>query len=195
MKKIFREKITIRNSHFHFTRSGEGPVVMFLHGAGAAGPDPFEPMLDKLNPDFQVIVPEHPGYGYSDKPDWIKSISDVAYFYMDFIEHLGLSNIHMMGNSMGGWISCEIAIRNTQRLKSLTLIGSVGINVDGVPPPVYLFDKTPEETMRLALTDEKIIEDLLSRQPSAEQTKLNARNLASAEQYVSTPYTASTCRH
>jgi len=188
MPDISREQINIRDLNLHFTQTGEGPVVLFLHGAGAAGPNPFEPMLERLNSDFQVIVPEHPGYGYSDRPDWIKSISDVAYFYLDFLEQMDLSDIHLMGNSMGGWIACEIAIRNTRRLKSLTLIGSVGINIEGISPPVYLFDKTPEETMRLALTDEKIISELLSRQPNAEQIKINERNLETAAQYVSIPY-------
>tara|TARA_B100000315_G_scaffold259672_1_gene316598 strand:- start:336 stop:1118 length:783 start_codon:yes stop_codon:yes gene_type:complete len=188
MPDILKEQISIRNQNLHFTQTGEGPVVLFLHGAGAAGSNPFEPMLERLNSSFHVIVPEHPGYGYSDKPDWIKSIPDVAYFYLDFLEQMDLSDIHLIGNSMGGWIACEIAIRNTQRLQSLTLIGSVGINIEGVSPPMYLFDKTPEEIMRLALTDEKIIEELLSIQPSEEQEKINARNMETAAQYVSTPY-------
>ncbi len=190
MPEIHRETISIQDQNFHFTRTGAGPVVLFLHGAGAAGPNRFDPMLERLNVDFDVIVPAHPGYGYSDRPDWIKSISDVAYFYMDFLEILDLTEIHLMGNSMGGWIASEMAVRTTQRLQSLTLVGSVGINVEGAPPPVYLFDKTPEETMRLALTDEKIIEELLSRTLSQEQIKINERNLATAEQYVSTPYSA-----
>lgn len=190
MPIITKEQVNIRGLNLHFTRTGKGPVVLFLHGAGAAGPNPFDPMLERLNSDFEVFVPEHPGYGKSDRPDWIKNISDVADFYLDFLEHLNLSEIHLMGNSMGGWIACEIAVRNTQQIRSLTLIGSVGINVEGVAPPVYLFDKTPEETMRLALTDEKIISELLSRQLSEEQIKINAQNLETAALYVSTPYSA-----
>ena len=40
--------------------------------------------------------------------------------------------MHLVGNSLGGWIAAEIAVRSTQRLASLTLAGSAGLYVPGV---------------------------------------------------------------
>jgi pimeloyl-ACP methyl ester carboxylesterase len=40
---------------------------------------------------FDVIAPDHPGFGGSEAPPWIDDISDLAYCYLDAIEALGLS--------------------------------------------------------------------------------------------------------
>ena len=63
-----------------------------------------------------MIVPQHPGFGDSDTPDWLDTIHDLAYFYLDFIEQLDLDRVHLVGVSLGGWIAAEIAVRDTYRL-------------------------------------------------------------------------------
>ena len=63
---------------------------------------------------FDVIVPEHPGFGDSDTPDWLDTIHDLAYFYLDFLEQLDLDRVHLVGISLGGWIAAELAVRDTQ---------------------------------------------------------------------------------
>ena len=60
---------------------------------------------------FDVIVPEHPGFGESDTPEWLDTVGDLAYFYLDVIEALGL-DVHLCGASLGGWIAAEIAVRD-----------------------------------------------------------------------------------
>ena len=80
-----------------------------------------------------VFAPEHPGFGVSDDPAWLDRTSDLAYFYIDLIDALKLDRLHLMGTSLGGWIAAELAIRNTARLASLTLVCAVGIVADGVP--------------------------------------------------------------
>src|SRR5437588_306101 len=82
---------------------------------------------------FEVIVPEHPGFGGSDTPDWLDTVGDLAYFYLDVIDALKLSCIHLVGTSLGGWIAAEIAVRSCASLETLTLSAAVGINVKGVP--------------------------------------------------------------
>ncbi len=63
-----------------------------------------------------VIVPEHPGFGASDTPDWLDTIPDLANFYLDFLDQLDLKSVDLVGFSLGGWIAAELAVRNTQRL-------------------------------------------------------------------------------
>src|SRR5215471_13251975 len=102
-----------------------------------------------------VIVPDHPGFGASEAPTWIDEVSDVAYCYLDAIEALGLSGVHVVGQSLGGWIALEMAVRSTERLRSLTLISAAGIHVKGVPKTdIFMID--PEEQARLAYVDPKI---------------------------------------
>ncbi len=102
---------------------------MYLHGAG--GTSAWLPAFDALSDKLDVIAPDHPTFGLSDEPDWLDDIHDMAYFYLDFIETLGLDGIHLVGQSLGGWIALEMAVRSTRRLASLTLVGSAGYFMSG----------------------------------------------------------------
>ena len=54
-------------------------------------------------------------------------MTDMAHFYLQFMEELGLEQVHLMGTSMGGWIAAEIAAMCPHRLKSLVLVDAAGI--------------------------------------------------------------------
>lgn len=122
---------TLRGTRIRLLRGGSGPPLIFLHGA--SGHVGWLPFLDRLSQRFDVIAPEHPGFGSSDDPVWLDRPSDLAYFYLDLIETLKLDRVHLMGTSLGGWIAAELAVRNTSRLASLTLVCAVGIAPDGAP--------------------------------------------------------------
>src|SRR6516165_5964521 len=68
-------------------RAGRGPTVLFLHGAG--GVPQWLSFFDALAERYEVLVPEHPGFGGSDDPPWIHSILDLAMFYLDLVEEAG----------------------------------------------------------------------------------------------------------
>jgi pimeloyl-ACP methyl ester carboxylesterase len=127
------EMITINGAQIRLLRGGRAgaPPLVFLHGAG--GHTGWMKFLDELAEDFAVFAPEHPGFGRSDDPPWLDDIGDLAYFYLDLIETLGLDRVHLMGTSLGGWIAAELAVRNQTRLASLTLVGAVGITANGKP--------------------------------------------------------------
>ena len=84
-------------------RGGQGTPLLYLHGAnGVAGIQPF--ML-KLAERFDVWIPEHPGFGQSDEPEWLENIHDLAYFYLDFMREHQLTGAHVLGSSLGGWLA------------------------------------------------------------------------------------------
>ncbi|MEO8523416.1 MAG: alpha/beta hydrolase [Caldimonas sp.] len=117
-------------------RLGQGPQLLFLHGAGGAG-DLFPgaepiPFLTQLAQHYEVHVPEHPGYGTQERPEWVDNIHDLAYFYLDYLAAAGLQGVHLVGQSLGGWVALEMAVRNTSALRSLSVVGSAGIHVKGV---------------------------------------------------------------
>jgi pimeloyl-ACP methyl ester carboxylesterase len=122
---------TVRGTRIRVLRGGSGPPLIFLHGA--SGHVGWLPFLDRLSHRFDVIAPEHPGFGCSDDPVWLDRPGDLAYFYLDLIEILKLGRVHLMGTSLGGWIAAELAVRNTSRLASVTLVCAVGIVPDGAP--------------------------------------------------------------
>jgi pimeloyl-ACP methyl ester carboxylesterase len=131
-------------------RGGRGEALLYLHGTD--GLVDWPPMLDSLAARYEVIAPDHPGYGSSPAPDWLDDIGDLAYFYFDVIDRLGISGVHVVGHSVGGWIGLEMAVRCVHRLRSLTLIASAGIHVKGVPKTdIFMID--PDEQARLAYAD------------------------------------------
>ena len=76
-----------------------------------------------------------------------RSPSDLACFYLDLIDALKLDGVHLMGTSLGGWIAAELAVRNTSRLASLTLVCAVGIAANGAPID-DMFRMSAEENAR-----------------------------------------------
>jgi pimeloyl-ACP methyl ester carboxylesterase len=118
--------------------------------------------MEKLAQRFDVLVPEHPGYGQTAEPEWLENIHDVAYFYLDFLKQLDLRNVTLVGNSMGGWIAMEIAVRDTSRLKSLVLVSPAGIQAPGVQP-ADIFLMAPEDVVRNLFVDQKLAEARLAQ--------------------------------
>ena len=140
-------------------RGGRGAPLLFLHGA--SGAPAILPFMESLARRFDVLVPEHPGWGKSDEPAWLENIHDVAYFYLDFLEHLDLRDVTIVGSSMGGWIAMEIAVRDTARLKSLVLVSPAGVAAPGVQA-ADIFLMSPEELVRNLFVDQRLAEARLA---------------------------------
>jgi pimeloyl-ACP methyl ester carboxylesterase len=158
--EFVRQTIEINGCKLALARGGKGAPLLYLHGADGLGEWPV--ILDTLAERCDVIVPDHPGFGGSEAPAWIDDISDLAYCYLDAIEALDLSGVHIIGQSLGGWIALEMAVRSTARLRSLTLISAAGIHVKGVPKTdIFILD--PEEVARLAYADPNIGEKAAAR--------------------------------
>lgn len=136
---------TVAGCRVRIMRKGDGVPLLFLHGA--AGASGWLPFMETLSQSYDVIVPEHPGFGQSETPDWLDSIGDLAYFYLDLIQTLDLSGPHLLGTSLGGWIAAEMAIRDPGAMRSLTLVAPAGIRVKGVKRG-DLFLWSAEETAR-----------------------------------------------
>src|SRR5437588_2471667 len=122
--------LAIRDCRIRRMRGGSGAPLVFLHGGGGIGI--WLPSMARLAKKFDVIAPEHPGFGESDTPAWLDTIGDLANFYLDFLDQLDLTGVHLVGSSLGGWIAADLAVRNSTRLASLTLTGSAGIYVEDV---------------------------------------------------------------
>jgi pimeloyl-ACP methyl ester carboxylesterase len=147
--------VEVRGCRVRLRRGGSGAPLLFLHGA--SGAPAILPFMEKLAQRFDVLVPEHPGYGLSDEPEWLENIHDVAYFYLDFLKQLNLSGVTLVGNSMGGWIAMEIAVRDTSRLKSLVLVSPAGVAAPGARP-ADIFLLPPEEMVRSLFHDQSLAE-------------------------------------
>jgi pimeloyl-ACP methyl ester carboxylesterase len=104
-------------------RGGSGEVILFLHGAG--GLTGWLDYFDRLAQRYDVVAPEHPGFGMSERPDWIRSVDDLARYYKTFCA--GLGQVHLIGSSLGGWLASKLAMLAPEAVRSLTLIAPAGM--------------------------------------------------------------------
>ena len=114
------EFLELAGGSVHLLRGGTGEPVLFLHAAGGAGAwHPFHALL--ADSGFEVLAPDHPGFGKSDDFPDAEAIDDLVYHYLDVIDALGLARPHVVGASFGGWIAAELAVHSPHRIGSLTL--------------------------------------------------------------------------
>jgi pimeloyl-ACP methyl ester carboxylesterase len=145
--------IRVNGTRAHYLRAGAGDTLLYLHGSGGAGqwPSAFAHLAEQ----FDVVAPAHPGFGQSERPDWMDSIRDIAFHYLDFIDALGVDSVHVMGMSTGGWIAAEMAAMSSQRLRSLTLVDAAGLRVEGAPVP-DIFALSRDDQTRLVFHDQAL---------------------------------------
>lgn len=165
--------VEVNGCKINLRRGGSGEPLLFLHGA--SGAPVILPFMEKLAQRFDVLVPEHPGYGRSDEPEWLDNIHDVAYFYLDFMKQLDLRKVTLVGNSMGGWMAMEIAVRDTSRLRSVVLVSPAGIAAPGVRP-ADIFLMSPEELVRGLFHDQKLAEQRLAEPMTPEAIDISLKN-------------------
>ncbi|MBX3500596.1 MAG: alpha/beta hydrolase [Alphaproteobacteria bacterium] len=109
---------------------GRGRPLLFLHAGEGLWPQ--RPWLDALAQRFRVIAPVHPGWGRSALPDWMSSVDDLAYLYLDLARQLDLKDAVLVGNCFGGWIAAEMAVRDSRRFGRLVLAAPLGVKFGGL---------------------------------------------------------------
>jgi pimeloyl-ACP methyl ester carboxylesterase len=126
------EFLELPGGRVHLLRGGTGEPVLFLHAAGGAGEWlPFHGML--ADRGFEVIAPEHPGFGKSDEFPEAEGVDDLVFHYLDVLDALGLDRPHVVGGSFGGWIAAELAVYAPNRVGSLTLLSAAGLRLPEHP--------------------------------------------------------------
>src|SRR5918993_996088 len=111
--------VAINGASIEVIERGRGSPLLFLHPE--IGIDRNAPVLEHLSHQARVIAPSHPGFGRSELPKGITTADDLAYFYLDFIEALDLTEVTLVGVALGGWLAAEIAVKSTERIARLVL--------------------------------------------------------------------------
>lgn len=132
--------------------AGVGQPLLYLHDELSTGWNPF---LDGLTGHFHVVAPELPGFGDSERPDWVESVEDVAFLVSDIVDAVGSGvPVPAVASSLGAWMVLEAAVRGAA-VSSIVLIGSPGAYIAGDPPFDY-FSLTPEERRALFFDDPSV---------------------------------------
>lgn len=117
------ERVRSANHDLALLEAGEGEPVVCIHGLGGTKAS-FLPTVSALAPDgFRVIAPDLPGFGDSHKPR--SGTYDAGWFaraVVELLDELGIERAHLVGNSMGGRVAIEVALRHSERVDRLVLL-------------------------------------------------------------------------
>ncbi|MEZ5556640.1 alpha/beta fold hydrolase [Haliea sp.] len=116
----------------HYLDEGQGDVVVFLHGSGpgASGHSNFKGNYPALvEAGYRCIVPDHIGYGFSDKPDDVDHTLD---FFVECIKQtldtVCVERCTVVGNSLGGAVALGLALQHPQLVEKLILMAPGGLS-------------------------------------------------------------------
>jgi len=127
----------------------DGRPFLLLHGgAGADSTGGFAELLATSRP-AQAVNPTHPGFGGTLRPEALTTIRQLAALYVALVDSLGLEDVTVVGNSVGGWIAAELALLGSPRISDLILIDAVGIEVPGHPVADF-FSLSMDQVLALA---------------------------------------------
>ncbi|MEU0029147.1 alpha/beta hydrolase [Streptomyces sp. NPDC006335] len=114
------------------SEAGTGRPVLVLHGGG--GPATVAGLAHHLSRTAHTITPVHPGWDGTHRPAWLTGIDDLALAYLHTLRERRLSDVLVVGSSLGGWTAAEMALRDTGGvITGLVLIDAVGVRVDTEP--------------------------------------------------------------
>jgi pimeloyl-ACP methyl ester carboxylesterase len=109
---------------------GEGKPVLFVHGLGGSWQNWLENIPAAAQAGYRAIAVDLPGFGASQMPAEKISISGYGRFVEALLEELGTGPVALVGNSMGGFIGAEVAIKFPEHLERLVLVSAAGISIE-----------------------------------------------------------------
>ena len=182
------EFVNVGSTKLHMLKGGSGEPLVLLHGAG--GNSGWLRYVRELADQFTVYLPSHPGYGQSERPEWLESIHDLASFYTWFFETQGLEGARAVGFSMGGWLAAEMAVTCSHVFSKLMLVDPVGIKPQqGEITDIFII--SPAQIIELLFHDPNQApeyEEIYGQTPSPEQVETAESNREMAVRLCWKPY-------
>jgi pimeloyl-ACP methyl ester carboxylesterase len=167
-----QHRLRIDGREVNYCELGEGPVILWIHGLGASWQSWLENMPD-LARDHRVVAMDLPGFGYSEMPEQDISIDYYATWTCRLLDALEIDSAAVVGNSMGGFVGAELAIRAPERVERLAVVS----------PAIFWQDRRrAQPLLQLARLSDAIVARGLARitDDVATRPRLRAWALASA---------------
>jgi len=126
---VDHKTIVIGEETWHYLEGGpkDADVLLMIHGFGG-DKDNWTRFAKSLTKTYRVIAPDLPGFGESRwHPNWDYSLFPQRDRVANLVQALGLEQIHLIGNSMGGHLSTLYAYEYPDDVMSLTLIDNAGV--------------------------------------------------------------------
>ncbi|MCA1782760.1 MAG: alpha/beta fold hydrolase [Dermatophilaceae bacterium] len=120
------QKAVLHGHDLSYLDSGSGPVVLFIHGI-LGSQKQWAHLVDEMDDEHRVLVPDLFGHGESAKPLGDYSLSAHAAAMRDLLDHLGIERVTLVGHSLGGGIAMQFFYLFPDRVDRLVLVASGGL--------------------------------------------------------------------
>ena len=111
--------------HYYEGGPADAPTLLMIHGFGANRDNWLR--FARHFKDYRVIALDLPGFGESSKPDIDYDVASQTERVHAFAKTLGLTRLHLIGNSMGGHIAALYAARHPEQVLSVALLDNAGV--------------------------------------------------------------------
>ncbi|MGQ9856037.1 MAG: alpha/beta fold hydrolase [Fervidobacterium sp.] len=140
-RKPYGQFLDTKFGKIHYIKSGSGPKSLVLVHGNFASARFFEPLIALVpKNEYTVYALDLPNFGFSEELEGEVSIEKYADALGAFIEKLSISNIILLGHSLGGAVAMGYAVKNPEKLQKLILVD---------PAPVYGMPKYDESTYKI----------------------------------------------
>jgi pimeloyl-ACP methyl ester carboxylesterase len=113
----------------YWQAGGKGSAVVLVHGLGGF----IENWMHNIEPlakEHRVYAMDLVGFGRSDKTPLVKDMNTLVQFISDFMDALKISKATLIGNSLGGGLVLQFALRFPQKVEKLVLVDTAGMGRD-----------------------------------------------------------------
>jgi 2-hydroxy-6-oxonona-2,4-dienedioate hydrolase len=121
------QTVMVHGHKIAYYEAGKGSVVVLIHGLGADSRH-WAANIDPLSQNFRVIALDQIGYGQSDKPLMRYTVENFSDYLHGFLQELKIPKASLVGNSLGGWVALEFALRHPQMVERLVLVDAAGLH-------------------------------------------------------------------
>lgn len=123
---VEKQQIEVDGLLTRYLTAGEGPPLVLLHALGESALD-WRWVIPKLARTHRVYAPDLPGFGDSAKPSADYSSAFFTRFVASYLDTLKIEHTALVGNSLGGLIALRLALSEPERVRTLSLVSSVGL--------------------------------------------------------------------
>jgi pimeloyl-ACP methyl ester carboxylesterase len=117
-------------TNFPVTESGTGRPALIIHGGG--GPFTVASIAAHLSPAMHTYAPTIPGWNGVERPADVTRVGDVTSLFLDFLAERELTDVLVIGSSLGGWIAADMASLDTEhRISQVVVIDGAGVTIPG----------------------------------------------------------------
>ena len=126
MVRLVPDTVVLHGHELSYVDSGSGPAVLFIHGI-LGSQRQWAHLVDAMDDDHRLVVPDLFGHGESAKPLGDYSLSAHAATMRDLLDHLGIERVTLVGHSLGGGIAMQFFYLFPERVERIVLVSSGGL--------------------------------------------------------------------